>query len=242
MRALRSVPDFVDQIYVVDDGSPDDTRTQAERVAEGDDRVRVLRHRVNRGVGAAIVTGYDAAFHHGADVAVVMAGDGQMDPQDLPGLLEAVVRRGAGYAKGNRLAWPNAHQHMPWKRFAGNHVLSALTRFATQMPVEDSQCGYSALGREAAAALNLGTLWPRYGYPNDLLARCAESGVRVDDVPVRPVYRDEISGIGWRHAVFVVPFVLTRAVARRHLVGRTPEPARAARRDDAVNAVMNAAR
>jgi glycosyltransferase involved in cell wall biosynthesis len=214
-RALSVVPDYVDDVVVVDDGSPDDTSARAKAFAQRDPRVRVVRHVTNRGVGAALVTGYREAFAQGADVAVVMAGDGQMDPADLPALLAAVVERGAGYAKGNRLAWPGARELMPLQRFAGNHVLSALTRVATQIDVEDSQCGYSVMHRDAAAALDLDALWPRYGYPNDLLAQCAARGVRVVDVPVRPVYRDEVSGIGWRHALFVVPFVLSRSVARR---------------------------
>ena len=131
------------------------------------------------------------------------------------GVLDAVIDGGAGYAKGNRLAWPGARDLMPLQRFAGNHVLSALTRVATQTTVADSQCGYSVLHRDAAAALDLETLWPRYGYPNDLLAQCAARGVRVVDVPVRPVYRDEVSGIGWRHALVVVPYVLGCGVLRR---------------------------
>lgn len=214
-RALAAVPAYVDDIVVVDDGSPDDTSLRANEVAERDPRVRVVRHATNRGVGAALVTGYREAFSAGSEVAVVMAGDGQMDPEDLPALLHAVMDGGAGYAKGNRLAWPGARELMPPQRFAGNHVLSALTRLVTQTPVEDSQCGYCALTADAAARLDLDDLWPRYGYPNDLLAQCASRGVRVVDVPVRPVYRDEVSGIGWRHALFVVPFVLGRAALRR---------------------------
>ena len=216
-RALAAVPAYVDDVVVVDDGSQDDTFARAEEVAQRDPRVRVVRHAVNRGVGAALVTGYREAFSAGCEVAVVMAGDGQMDPADLPALLDAVIEGGAGYAKGNRLAWPGARELMPPQRFAGNHVLSAMTRLVTQTPVEDSQCGYCALQVDAAARLDLDDLWPRYGYPNDLLAQCASRGVRVVDVPVRPVYRDEVSGIGWRHALFVVPFVLGRAAVRRFM-------------------------
>src|SRR5699024_1439104 len=96
-------------------------------------------------------------------------------------------------------------------RFAGNHLLSALTRVATGLDIEDSQCGYTALTREGAARLSLDRLWPRYGYPNDLLAAAARAGLRVRDVPVRPVYADETSGVRLRHALFVVPYVLARA-------------------------------
>ena len=211
-QVIRTLPAFVDRIIVVDDASNDATAERAQSTS--DPRVLVLRHPTNRGVGAAIATGYRCAFDKGADVAVVMAGDGQMDPANLVVLLEA-VEGGADYAKGNRLAWPRVWRDMPAKRLAGNLVLSWLTRRAVGIDVNDSQCGYTALTRSAAARLDLHELWPRYGYPNDLIARLAESGARIDDVPVRAVYRDEESGVSWRDALVVVPQVLTRAWLRR---------------------------
>ncbi len=212
-RTLGRVPAFVDQIVVVDDGSRDDTAERAR--SAHDPRVVVIEHATNRGVGAAIASGYRAAFDAGADVAVVMAGDAQMDPSDLPALLGPIVRGEADYAKGDRLSYPRASAQMPLTRFVGNHLLSALTRLATGLPVRDSQCGYTALSRRAEAHLATPALWPRYGYPNDLLGRAAAAGLRVRDVPVRPVYADEASGIGLQHALFVVPWVLARVVGRR---------------------------
>lgn len=212
-RTLGRVPSYVDQVIVVDDGSLDDTAAHAR--GTGDPRVTVISHDVNRGVGAAIASGYREAFLGGADVAVVMAGDAQMDAADLPALLTPVVRGDADYAKGDRLSYPHAFTQMPLARFFGNHVLSALTRVATGLPVRDSQCGYTALSRHAEQHIATDAVWPRYGYPNDMLGRAAAAGVRVRDVTVRPVYGDESSGIGLRHAIFVVPFVLARVVARR---------------------------
>lgn len=212
-RTLRSVPSFVDHVVVVDDASDDDTGARARGV--GDPRVEVVRHEDNRGVGAAIATGYRVAFAAGADVAAVMAGDAQMDPADLAGLLDPVLSGAADYAKGDRLAFPGASQRMPRARWLGNHALSWLTRLATGVEVRDSQCGYTALGRRAAAAIALDGLWPRYGYPNDLLGHLAAARLRVHDVCVRPIYGDEQSGIGWRHALVVVPWVLLRVAGRR---------------------------
>jgi glycosyltransferase involved in cell wall biosynthesis len=212
-RVVSSTPPFVDRVVVVDDASEDATSERAR--ATGDGRLSVLRHPINRGVGAAIATGYAHAFDAGADVAVVMAGDGQMDPADLEALLAPILRDEADYVKGNRLAWPDVARRMPLTRLVGNHALSALTRAATGVPVRDSQCGYTALTRAAAARLRLDRLWPRYGYPNDLIASLAAAGLRVRDVPVRPVYADETSGVDLRHALFVVPYVLARAALRR---------------------------
>ena len=212
-RTLSSVPKRARHVFVVDDGSHDRTAELARR--HPDPRVEVIRHPQNRGVGAAIVTGYRAAFARGADVCVVMAGDAQMDPRDFDALVAPVLNGEADYAKGDRLSFPRAHRHMPLTRFVGNALLSGLTRLATGITVRDSQCGYTALARPAADSLPLERLWPRYGYPNDLLGMLAERSLSVRDVTVRPVYADEASGIGLRHALWVIPYVLLRVLGRR---------------------------
>jgi len=226
-RTLRSVPAFVDHIVVVDDGSRDDTAVRAAAVR--DPRVSVVRHTHNGGVGAALCTGYRRAYAIGAEVVAVMAGDGQMDPADLPALLWPVVSGDADYAKGNRLAHPDVGRLMPRTRLLGNRVLSALTRLATGLPVHDSQCGYTALHRRMGERVAWQALWRGYGYPNDLLGKLRQLDARVCDVMVRPVYADEQSGVRLRHALLVVPFVLMRVISRRIVVAcmSTVAPTRA---------------
>src|SRR5919201_2493473 len=98
---IAGIPEFVDRIYVVDDGSVDGTAAAAR--AHGDGRVVVVRHDRNSGVGAAIVTGYRSAIADGVDVACVMAADNQMDPSDLEWIATPVARGEVDYAKANRL-------------------------------------------------------------------------------------------------------------------------------------------
>jgi glycosyltransferase involved in cell wall biosynthesis len=212
-RTLHGIPAFVDRIVVVDDGSGDGTA--AAVLGVGDPRVDLVRHPHNRGVGAALKTGYLRALAAGADVAVVMAGDDQMHPDDLRALLEPVLRGETDYAKGDRLSHPDVRRRMPRARLLGNRLLSALTRLATGLRIQDSQCGYTAITRRALERLPLSTLWDGYGYPNDLLGMLRAAGARVRDVMVRPVYASEQSGIGLRHALLVIPFVLLRVAARR---------------------------
>lgn len=214
-RTIRSVPGFVDHVLVVDDGSGDATARIAAR--SGRRGLEVLAHTRNRGVGAAIATGYRRALALGAEVTAVMAGDAQMDPADLPRLLAPVLADEADYAKGNRFAWPGCRRTMPLSRFAGNVVLSHLTRLACgQRRLFDSQCGYTAASRAALTAIDPDAMFARYGYPNDLLARLARAGARIVDVPVRPVY-----GPGWRSGiriwtvVYPIAFLLLRALLFR---------------------------
>jgi glycosyltransferase involved in cell wall biosynthesis len=217
-RTVRSIPGFVDHVIVVDDGSADGT----DRIALRSQRrgLEVLRHERNRGVGAAIASGYRRAHDAAADVTAVMAGDSQMDPADLGTLVGTVVNGSADYAKGNRFAWPGVERVMPPHRLAGNVVLSLLTRLATGYPdIFDSQCGYTAANRRALAAILSGPMFARYGYPNDLLARLRAVEARVVDVPVRPVYGPEWrSGIRIPRVIGPLSFVLARAFLQR--IGR----------------------
>ncbi len=206
-KAIVSVPAFVDWIVVVDDASDDGTVAVARNVS--DPRLILVTHPVNRGVGASIVTGYRKAMEVGADLMAVMAGDAQMDPADLPRLLAPLAGGQAEYVKGNRFIHPDARA-MPWHRRVAGRGLALLTRAATGLPIDDSQCGYTALCARAARALPLDDLWPRYGYPNDLLGLLAQHSQRVVEVPVRPVYADERSGVRPWHAVTVAGVILRR--------------------------------
>src|SRR5262245_17869614 len=163
---IRSIPGFVDHVIVVDDGSRDATPALARRAAGERGRIEVIVHDVNRGVGAAITTGYARALALGAHAVAVMAGDGQMDPADLPQLLAPVVGGQADYAKGNRFAWPGGWRMMPPVRRMGGAILSWLTRLASgYRHLGDSQCGYTVASRQAIAAIGP-DLRARYGYPN----------------------------------------------------------------------------
>jgi glycosyltransferase involved in cell wall biosynthesis len=216
-RVLRQMPSWVDAVIVVDDASVDGTAEVARAAA--DPRVEVLRHPRSRGVGAAIATGYrHAAARAGGprDAFVVMAGDGQMDPRDLPDVIDPVARGEADYVKGDRFhsTHPSVGRPMPWTRRIGGLFFSWATSRAIGIPVSDSQCGYTALSRAACARLDLDGLWHGYGYPNDLLSQLALRGMRIVQVPVRAVYGDEVSRFRARHLLIVCGLV-ARAWIRR---------------------------
>jgi glycosyltransferase involved in cell wall biosynthesis len=208
VETLRGIPELVDRIYVVDDASGDAT---AERAAElGDARVEIIRHERNRGVGAAIVAGYQRALEEEIDVTCVMAADNQMDPAELASLVEPVARGEVEYAKANRLFSGEAWTVIPHTRFFGNAVLSLLTKIASgYWHVADSQAGYTAISLDALRRLDLGRLYPRYGFPNDMLVHLNIQNARVRDVPSRPIYDvGENSGIRLRSVVPRISWLL----------------------------------
>jgi glycosyltransferase involved in cell wall biosynthesis len=216
---VRSVPGFVDHVVVVDDASSDATFRAASRMRRKGGRrmLEVVRHGANRGVGAAIVTGYARALALGADVAAVMAGDGQMDPADLPRLIDPIAAGRADYVKGNRFRSREVLRVMPLARLVGNVALSLATKVTSgYFGLFDSQCGYTAATRRALEAIDVERTFPRYGYPNDLLARLHAAGMRVEDAPVRAVYGPAWrSGISLGTVIYPISFVLLRSWLRR---------------------------
>jgi glycosyltransferase involved in cell wall biosynthesis len=211
VTTLAGIPAFVDRVYVVDDASRDATVERAR--ASGDQRVEVVVHDRNEGVGAAIVTGYKRALADGVDVTCVMAADNQMDPADLVTLVGPVARGEVDYAKANRLVTGEAWKLIPRTRYLGNAALSFLTKIASgYWHVADSQSGYTAISRATLAALDLDRVYRRYGFPNDLLVHLNVVSARVRDFPSRPIYGvGERSGIRYRHVVPKISWLLCKA-------------------------------
>ncbi|MGI9659099.1 MAG: glycosyltransferase family 2 protein [Gaiellaceae bacterium] len=206
---VADIPSFVDRIVVVDDASSDAT---SERAAAGDPRVEVIRQEKNRGVGAAIVTGYKKAIEDEVDVTCVMAADGQMAPEDLETLVRPVALDEVDYAKANRLVTGQAWELIPHNRYLGNAALSFLTKIASgYWHIADSQSGYTAVDLETLKMVDLDRLYPRYGFPNDMLVHLNVWNRRVRDFPSRPIYGvGEKSGIKIRAVVPKISWLLLK--------------------------------
>ena len=207
---IRSIPDFVDRVIVVDDKSKDGTVAAVR--ALNYQRVEVLEHERNLGVGAAILTGYRRAIEERIDVTAVMAADAQMDPGDLETLVAPVARGEVDYAKANRLFTGQAWEVIPRYRYLGNAMLSLLTKIASgYWHVADSQSGYTAISLEMLELLDLDRIYPRYGFPNDMLVHLNVWNARVRDYPSRPIYGvGERSGIRLRKVVPTISWLLLK--------------------------------
>jgi glycosyltransferase involved in cell wall biosynthesis len=209
-ETIRSIPDFVDRVIVVDDASRDGTVAAAR--GSGDPRIEVIEHEKNQGVGAAIITGYRRALEERIDVTAVMAADAQMDPADLETLVAPVARREVDYAKANRLFTGRAWEIIPRYRYLGNAFLSLITKIASgYWHVADSQSGYTAISLEMLELLDLDRIYPRYGFPNDMLVHLNVWNARVRDYPSRPIYGvGERSGIRLRKVVPSISWLLIK--------------------------------
>ena len=217
-QVLDTMPDFVDLIIVVDDASTDQTcAIVTSYCVRFTDRLTLLHHTENRGVGAAIITGYKQALARDIEVVAVMAGDGQMHPDDLGRVVAPVARDGADYVKGNRLFRGESWQMIPHYRYLGNSVLSLWTKIASgYWHIADSQSGYTAISRVALQRLDLDHIYQRYGMPNDMLIKLNVANFRVRDVSVQPVYNiGETSGIRLRKVIPAISWLLLRGFCWR---------------------------
>ncbi len=197
-RVIDTMPSFVDKIVVVDDCSQDDTvHIVQSYVSTHPDRVVLLQHEVNQGVGSTIVTGYKWCRDQKMVATAVMAGDAQMDPNDLPSLLDPVVEGIVDYSKGNRLISGEAWRKIPRSRYLGNAMLSFLTKIASgYWNIADSQAGYTVANLKVLQTIDLDSIYKRYGMPNDMLVRLNIYNFRVCDVETKPIY-----GIGEKSGI-----------------------------------------
>ena len=224
---LAGIPHYIQTIIVVDDASTDRTRLVAQNFAkqvasentedysEKYRQVRVLSLPKNSGVGRAICVGYLEALGLGADIAVVVGADAQMDPNEIRYLVDSISSE-VCYVKGDRMQHPEVRKRMPSIRYWGNRILSWTTGYLMSYPtLSDAQCGFTALKLECLSKIPLAKIYPRYGFPNDLLLRLAEAKVRIAQVPVTPIYASEQSKLSIPKVLLPLSLLFIRALGRK---------------------------
>ncbi|MCM2283412.1 MAG: glycosyltransferase family 2 protein [Desulfobacula sp.] len=212
LKVIETIPEYVDKIVIVDDLSSDGTVKAVESTMGNADKIVLIKHAINQGCGGALATGYKWARDNDFDLAVRMDGDGQMNPADLPALLDPVVDGLADYSKGNRLFTGEAFQKIPTIRYLGNGFLSLMTKITSgYWNIADSQSGYTVINKKALAAIDWDRMYKRYGQPNDILVRLNVENFKVTDVPVEPVYNiGEKSGIRIHKVIFTIGWLLIK--------------------------------
>lgn len=153
------------------------------------DRVILIDNLENGGVGASIARGYKWAKDHGIDCTAVMAGDGQMDPDELKGICLPVIEEEIDYVKGNRLIHRSALLVIPKVRYFGNSILGIMTKVASgYWHVSDTQTGYTAISNKALNAIRLYDIYRSYGMPNDMLVKLNIAFCTIREVEIKPIY------------------------------------------------------
>ena len=193
---ISGLPDFVDCVVVVNDGSTDNTRNIVEQNCQKSEKITLL-NKSGVGVGAAIDAGHQQMRELLSEpfVSAVMAGDGQMNPEDLASVVKPIINGQADYVKGNRFIEQNGPKNMPRIRIIASMILGFFTTLAAGRRVTDPQCGFTAISHHVIQEWSWEKSWRGYGYPNYWLIELSKKSFRVIEVPVKCIYGAEKSGI-----------------------------------------------
>lgn len=206
---IDSMPEFVDYVIVVDDASQDSTGDVGSECK--DDRLLVLKLTENAGVGGATLFGYRKALELNCQIIVKMDGDGQMAPEYLSALLDAIIGQGYDYAKGNRFLAGESLAFMPKHRLFGNIILTFLTKLASgYWHIFDPQNGFTAIKSEALRSLDFNSIHKRFFFENDMLIHLNFLGRRVKDVAIPARYGEEESDVNLFNIGLTFPLLLFR--------------------------------
>jgi glycosyltransferase involved in cell wall biosynthesis len=202
LGVIANLGSEVTTIIVIDDLCPE---FSGQYVSEqcGDERVSVINHAENKGVGGAVMTGYKEALRRGADIIVKIDGDGQMDPRHLPKLITPILKNQADYTKGNRFFNIEKLGRMPFHRIIGNAGLSFLSKLSTgYWSVFDPNNGYTAIRANSLKNLPLEKIANRYFFESDMLFRLNIIRASVRDIPLDAIYEDEVSSLSAFKSLF----------------------------------------
>jgi UDP-N-acetylglucosamine---dolichyl-phosphate N-acetylglucosaminyltransferase len=169
-------------IIVVDDGSRDDTRSVAAKAG-----AIALRHMVNLGKGAAMKTGCDYAVREGARAIILVDGDGQHNPEELPKFLKALQNHDIVFSYRKKTG------KAPLVRKMGGQFINLLFKLFYRIRLQDSICGYRAM--TAAAYRKVRWNSRDYSVESEIIARAGNAGLRYTEVPIATVYHDKYKGM-----------------------------------------------
>jgi|SRR6185369_11600585 len=172
-------------IIVVDDGSSDQTFEKAKEISG----VTVLRHKLNRGKGAATKTGIEAAKKLGAKIIVTMDSDGQHNPADIERLVHPIENSHCEVVLGTRLLNPKG---MPWQKILANKIGNLITWYFYGLYVTDSQSGFRAYSRHAVELINTKT--DRYEYDSEVIREIYQYKLKYTEIPIEVRYTEYSMG------------------------------------------------
>ncbi|EHH0749904.1 TPA: glycosyltransferase family 2 protein [Vibrio vulnificus] len=212
---IAGIGSEVHTIYVVDDCCPEQSGNFV-LANNHDERVKVLFHKENQGVGGAIVTAYKQAIEDNIDIVVKVDGDGQMDPSLIPHFVDPIIQGRADYTKGSRFFTLESLASMPFVRKFGNASLSFINKVSSgYWNVMDPTNGYTAIHAQALKLMPLDKLSRRYFFESDMLFRLGTLRAVVQDIPMDAVYGDEVSNLSVKKVLVDFPPLYFKAFFKR---------------------------
>jgi len=212
---LKNIGSIVDKIYLIDDCCPEGSGKFVESTYN-DERINIIYHKANLGVGGAVKTGYRQALNDGCTIIVKLDGDGQMDPKLIEKIIKPIVDGAADYSKGNRFFDLASIKSMPRLRLFGNSVLSLFNKFVCgYWNIMDPTNGYTAIHKSALLRLPLEKIENRFFFESDMLFRLSLYKAVIWELPMDAVYAGEISNLKISKVLIDFPFkYLTRFLKR----------------------------
>lgn len=213
-EVITTLPEFVTNIIVVDDKCPQGSGEYL--LSLHIEKVTVLFHEVNQGVGGSVISGYKKALELGSEIVVKVDGDGQMDPSLMHKLIEPIVDGSADYTKGNRFKDFKALKSMPKARLFGNSILSFLVKMASgYWNVMDPTNGYTAIHKHALEGINFDDLSKRYFFEFDMLIHLNIENIVVKDISIPAKYGDEVSSLSIKKVLYQFPTKILKGFLKR---------------------------
>jgi len=181
-EVIRGVFEYVPNVVVIDDGSQDQTYAVAKQSGAW-----VLRHRINRGQGAALATGIEFALRQGAEVIVTFDSDGQMSAADIPKMIEPIESGQAEAVLGSRFVNETVHNMPRLRRLVVKGGL-LFTRVLSRIDVTDTHNGFRALSRKAAEQIQIRE--DKMAHASEILDQISKKRIKFVEVPVTIHYTD----------------------------------------------------
>ena len=211
LKVVSDALSCFDLVIVVDDCCPEMSGKLVNLEFSKVEKVEVVFNERNLGVGGATKIGFQRARELNSELMVKIDADGQMDLSYLSSLLEPIYKEDADFTKGNRFGSRQSLSSMPWLRILGNSALTLLNRFSTgSWNVSDPTNGFICLSRAAFDRISWEKISNRYLFETELLFRASMANLRILDVPMPAIYRDEISGLAPLRLIF--PLLWTHSI------------------------------
>jgi dolichol-phosphate mannosyltransferase len=215
-EVVGNIPSQVSYIITVNDCSRDETESIIHRLLQENKKIIYLKHELNQGIGAAMLTGFRKSMELKSGITIKMDGDNQMDPGYIPALLKPLMENQADFTKGNRFRDFAALKKMPVSRRLGNLGLSFLIKGASgYWNIFDPNNGFIAIKNETLQNVDFNRIHKRYFFESSMLIELYYGNAVVQDVPMKARYGDEISGLSKTKTLFEFPPKLFMAFLRR---------------------------